>query len=110
MKQARAERRQRRLEACEIVPNAPLRKRFLELNRTEGLSLHDVCMQVGFVKHPKNRPPVGDTSYLQRLLGLRADTRGPRDRSVPTPRETIKYELAVRLAEVLEMDPHEAGV
>lgn len=114
-REAMARRRERQLAACEIVPVAPFRERYLELHRRRDMSLHDVARIMEWSKHKRDDPRWGTTNswddgYAARVLGLRAEIPGKKDRGVMRHRETISYEVGVKLCDALGMDYHEGGV
>lgn len=78
----------------DLVPNGPLRQAYLE----GGHSPAALARHLGMVE-PDGKPEV---SRVERLLGL-----APNGRSVTW---VLAYDLAVRLADVLGVEPHAAGV
>lgn len=97
-----------RLAQVEAVPNAPLRERFLTLYEAGALTLSSLCERAGIMRVQRDRDRrTPDTSYALRALGLIPQGGG---RGGARLRTHVPYELAVRLADALGMDPHEAGV
>jgi hypothetical protein len=93
----------------QTVPNAPLRERFLLLNRRGELTMRGLASLVGY-----------DPSNLNRQLGL-ARTAGSKKvigrgdkkqvRFYPgTVCDRIDLKLATRVAEALGLDPFEADL
>jgi hypothetical protein len=97
-----------------MVPVAPFRTRFLELQGRGEMTLSELCIHVGWVYRPapsrlqaeRRRPGAikADTSRAARTLGLkrRPDCMGDQ--------EHIKYDQGLKLMRALGMDPHEAGL
>lgn len=79
------------------VPIEPLQHAFFE----SGLSYSEVARRMGWVKHRGHRQS-GDTSRLQRTLGLRRDTR----LKSLEPKSDIDLSVALRIADALGLDPH----
>lgn len=122
--QARVEKTARLVEAGDLVPNKVFRE------RVEFLQAHDphfalttVCLRLAdlgypkFLKRPsgtsKGRSWMGDTSHLERLLGMRdpAPTfRNGRRYTAPHRTEFIRYEFAAALCRALDMWPTDCGV
>ena len=122
---------QRRIDAGDLVPNLPFRERieFLEAHDPE-FTLNQVCFKLadhGYPRFLKDQRPtkrhktlrrVGDTSHLQRLLGMRDQssctkvTKAGEARHYNKPRRTthIEYEMAVALCRALDMYPCDCGV
>jgi hypothetical protein len=87
------------------VPVGPLRDHFIKAYNRGEIAPHDVARQMGWIHAHSGRP---DTSRALRALGLREKTaRGGSPKRYIT---VLEYETAVRLAEAIGMDPHEAGV
>jgi hypothetical protein len=121
----------RRIEAGELVPNAPFRERieFLLAHDPE-FTLNIVCQRLvdhGYPRFVKPQRPTkrhktlrmtGDTSHLQRLLGMRdqasctkvTKTGETRRYNAPTRTTHIEYEVAVALCRALDMYPTDCGV
>lgn len=104
------------LKAFRVVPNAPLRERFLSLEKRGLVCATSVAKRAGLGKNVGGefKP---DSSWVQRLLGLRepaASTKRLKDGTPVTYRQaiatTIDYDLGVRLADALTMPYTEAGV
>lgn len=97
-----------------MVPVAPFRERFLELQAAGEMSLSDLCVHVGWIYRPassrlqaeRRRPGAvkADTSRAARTLGLRRrpDCMGAQ--------EHVTYAQGLKLMRALGMDPHEAGL
>jgi len=122
---------QRRIESGELVPNLPFRERieFLEAHDPE-FTLTNVCFRLadhgypGFVKQqkatPRHKTPrlTGDTSHLQRLLGMRDQssctkfTKAGEARHYDKPRRTthIERDMAEALCWALDMYPVDCGI
>lgn len=86
----------------EFVPNAPLREAF----QRSGMSVNEVCLKMGWLTPDtsgKERSTKGDTTRLERTLGLRADTGGHY-------RTKTTYRNAVLIARVLDIIPATVGV
>lgn len=99
-------RRQRRIEAGELVSNEPYRERLqwlLEFDLPPGMVT--VCERLatqGFTEFGR------DTSYLQRRLGMRRHVsghHGPNGKTYDMTTEWISRELGQALYVALEMDP-----
>lgn len=95
------------------VSNRPLRERFLLLQEREGLSASEVAMRAGFVKRTADGREKVDTSYVLRVLGLMTwasckKANGKRYDGYKS--KVVSYDMAVRLADALNMDYWDAGV
>ena len=122
--ESRFRRRQQQIASGDLVPNKVFR------DRVEFLQAHDpdfslviVCLrlsELGFPNYAKKpsgttrtRKFTGDTSHLQRQLGMRAPAPTYKNgRRYEPPRWTshVSYEFAVALCRALGMDPVDAGV
>ena len=117
---------QRRIEAGELVSNAPFRERieFLQAHDPEFSQSH-LCLKLadnGYPKFAKPQRPTsrhrkgritGDTSHLQRLLGMRDQSsclKNGKRYQPPKRTEWIEYDMAVALCRALEMWPCDCGV
>jgi hypothetical protein len=113
LRRQRQEYKRRQLEALEVVPNAPFRERFLKLQEQGDISTRDICQVMGWMRRrnaqseSRDHP---DGKWLQRKLGIIPDLPKPGALTTPDPRDTIPYEEAVKLADIMGMDYHEAGV
>jgi hypothetical protein len=87
-----------RRQRSDLVPNEPFRQRVLELT-AQGVSKSEICKRLGWVRVQE----FGDTNRLNRALGIAPNPHG-------NVQSTITLEMAARLAEVLEMDPHEVAL
>lgn len=103
------------------VSNAPLRERFLYLEKRGVMTASILAGRLGwFVMVPGGgrsngkRYAAGDMSRVRRTLGIAPESDrcagGGRGRPRGGLRQAIRYELAVQIAFALGMDPHEAGV
>lgn len=96
----------------EVVPNGLLRERFLELHELGKLTAVELAKRLGYVRKgspaSQRRSPVGDATRVERDLGL-ATVPGSNGRP-PSLRLFIPYDLAVRLADLLEVSYHDCGV
>jgi hypothetical protein len=116
----------RRIEAGELVPNAPFRERieFLEAHDPE-FTLAGVCFRLADNGYPrflkeqrvtrrhKTSRVTGDTSHLQRLLGMRDQSSCTKNgKHYDPPRRTthIERDMAVALCWALDMYPVDCGV
>ena len=94
-----------RADRLDYVPLEPLQRRFADLVAADAISATEVARRLGWLR---NAPPsqrsrserVPDTGRASRLLRT--------DRCITQRR--VKYETAADLAEVLGLDPFEAGV
>jgi hypothetical protein len=117
---------QRRIDTGELVPNAPFRERveFLEAHDPD-FTLAQVCLRLadhGYPRFIKEQRPsarhkttrlTGDTSHLQRLLGMRDQSPCRKNgKRYEAPRRTthIEYDMAVALCRALDMYPTDCGV
>ena len=75
-------RRQEAIERCELVPNAPLRERYLRMVAREEVQLADLAELMGLGQK--------GTTDLLRLLGIEA-------RTGRQPTTVMAYDTAVRL-------------
>lgn len=106
--------RQARIDSVELVPVEPMREQYLRLRERGLITMGDVCIHMGWVYRPspgrlraeRRREGVirPDYSRARRELGLerRQDCQGPR--------EYLGYDTALRLSQILGLDPHEAGL
>lgn len=78
------------------IPVAPLQQAVLD----SGLSLSEICRRIGWTKRNGNRTS-GDTSRLQRALGLRRESHS----YARAPNERISLRNALRIAEAIGIDP-----
>lgn len=60
----------RRMDASRIVLNRGLREAVLEANRSRGLSMSEIALRCGRVKHDARGNASGETSWLARRVGL----------------------------------------
>lgn len=93
------------------VPSEPFRRRVEEL-QAQGVSLSQIALRAGWIRLDRGHEK-GDTSYLQRVLGLRTWTSGPWNgvpRGPYEAREHMSYEAAVKLCDALGLDYHEMGI
>lgn len=106
---ARARARERALEQCRVVSVLPLQVRFLELKADNRISPGVIAEEMGWTRtHNGGRRP--DVGRLHRALGLRPHGRDPRMRGEQRCASTIRYEVALKLADLLGLDPVEAGL
>lgn len=87
----------------------PLQKRFLELKAEHRISPGVLAEEMGWVRSHGDGTR-GDVGRLHRALGLRPHGRDPRMRGEQRCATTIRYEVAVKLADLLGLDPQEAGL
>lgn len=97
-----------------MVPNAPFRERFFEMQAQGEITLSQLCVFMGWVYRPsperlraeRRRPGSvkADTSLARRALGI--DRHPCRN----FDKQYVSYETGLRLCRALGMDPHEAGV
>lgn len=106
--QARA--RERAVEECRVVSVLPLQRRYLELKAQDRIQPHLVASEMGWTRDRRGTGRYGDVSRLDRALGLRPHGRDPRMRGEQRCSTTIRYEVALKLADLLGMDPVEAGL
>src|SRR4029077_4306847 len=117
---------QQRIERGDLVPNAPFRERieFLAAHDPE-FTLSQLALRLadrGYPKFAKSQRATsrhktaritGDTSHLQRLLGMRDQSPCNKNgKRYEAPRRTthIEYEMAVALCRALDMYPTDCGV
>lgn len=103
------------------IPVGPFRDAFIKKYNADEMSLVDMAVALGRNKN--------ETSYVQRLLGLRPEkykedyglTLGGKPRTAKGTgtsrsregqvgwryRQKVEYKTAVRLAEILDLDPYE---
>lgn len=86
------------------VPIAPFRDRFVALVNRGELSAQEVARRLGWSYNGTGL----DTGRVQRAFGLKPYTTHGTNH--PRYQVTVTYEMAVQLAEVLEMDPMDAGI
>jgi hypothetical protein len=91
-----------------MVDVVPLREAFV----ASGLTGGEVAQRLGWTKphwrYPTTARPVGDQSRVKRVLGLRQYNPG---QGYPSRyRERMTYDMAVRMAEALNVDPFEVGL
>lgn len=90
-----------------MVPNEPLRERYLYLRKLGKVSPAEMAKAMGCLKMDnKMGKRVADTRDLDRRLGIKPSSQ----RGEPQYRKTVSYDWAVKAARFLNMDPHEAGV
>lgn len=89
----------------ELVTVAPLRMRFLQLERRYGTTSADIARELGWTRKKNGRAQL-DSPRVRRALGLTDRTR----QGARVAQEYVSYDQAVRLARALDMDPFEAGV
>ncbi len=87
--------RHRRLQPR--VPVEPLQRAV----RDSGLTHSEICFRLGWTKRSKGQRS-GDTSRLQRSLGLRNESHSY-NRS---PNQRISLRNALRIADAIGLDPH----
>jgi hypothetical protein len=120
-REAHERRIDREVETLARVPVEPFRERFLLLQK-QGLTRGDVARAMGWV-HRRNpddlarrgcRPDrvayKADTTRVARVLGLTAQSRGGYLVADPCITRAIPYDVAVRLAQILGLDPVDAGL
>ncbi len=92
------------------VPLAPFREAF----ERSGLTANELAFRMGYMRANSTEPKHADSSRIQRLLNLRPGTASTKNgKYYPAHfkyNDTLPYELAVRLAEALGVDPWEVGV
>ncbi len=92
------------------VPLAPFREAF----ERSGITAHELAFRMGYMRRNSKEPRHADTTRALRVLNLRpstASTKGGKyypghfkfDDSVP-------YDVAVRLAKALSVDPVDVGI
>jgi hypothetical protein len=115
--QARTRQRRRLIESGDLVPNQPLRERLQWLLAHDpDITLSTICYALETRGHPgfvrrKGRWPGADSSRLMRVLGMRPrPASGGRPNEKPYFSTHVPYDLAVALAEALDLDPVDAGV
>ena len=106
--QARA--RERAVQECRVVSVLPLQRRYLELKAQDRIQPHLVASEMGWTRDRRGTGRYGDVSRLDRALGLRPHGRDPRMRGEQRCSTTIRYEVALKLADLLGLDPVEAGL
>ena len=87
----------------DLVPNEPLRERFIQLRDSEGLSLGTVAARCGWCG-PDGSP---DYSRVRWALGL-VDGPFPSQPGRRAQRH-VRYETALALAAALDLDPVDVG-
>jgi hypothetical protein len=111
LRAARRRTRQRALEQCREVCNQPFRTRYLELRACDGVTPGELALHMGWKTKDRRGTVVGDHARLHRALGLMS--RAPDRRGVTTERyyqQTLRYETALKMADLLGMDPVDAGL
>lgn len=78
------------------VDNAPLRERYRQLARNDGLTPTEVALRIGWMRSDRRSEP--DGARVKTCLGLYGT------------RKHVTYTTAVLLADALNLDPHEVGV
>jgi hypothetical protein len=90
----------------------PLREAFL----ASRLSADEVARRLGWMRFPRRRRggkvygphEEADGSRVKRALGLRAHKSG--QGSMPQLRQSCSYEMALKLAEAIGVDPVDVGL
>jgi len=95
-------------------PIDPFRDRYVYLRQTGQITAVHVAREMGWYRKPppssnwKQRTRVPDIGHVNRALGLRpSPKRGGQGTAI---RREVRYDTAIRLAEVLGMDPWELGL
>jgi hypothetical protein len=70
-----------RIDASRIVLNRGLRQAVLSAMRSQGLSMSEIALRCGRVKHDSRGNPSGETTWLARRVGISPEGGG----SAPTP-------------------------
>jgi hypothetical protein len=70
-----------RMDASKIVLNRGLRRAVLAAATTQGLTMSEIAMRCGRVKHDSRGKESGETSWLARRLGIAPEG----GKSIPTP-------------------------
>lgn len=91
------------------MPVLPFRERFLYLSKRGEMNTADLCYSIGWVYRPtperaraeRRRPGCvkPDTSHARRVLGIGCHGK-----------DYVTYDVALKLANALGLDPHEAGI
>ncbi len=98
----------RKLYRMELVPNARFRARFLEMEEMGETNLNHLALSLGFVRTRRGRQPYCDTSRVERMLGL--IPLAPNGVGQRQLRLFISHDEAAKLAELLNLDPHDVGL
>jgi hypothetical protein len=93
-----------RVQSSPIVLNRELRQAVLEAVAREGLSMSEVAIRCGRVKRDSRGKVSGETSWLERRIGIRPESGAER----PTPWVHSDV-LALIARRGLGIDPHEVG-
>lgn len=121
-REGHARKRERDRDALRQVHVDPFRERFLLLERAGAITRGQVAQAMGWVSprtmtdklHRGVRPDrvlmKPDASRVSRTLGIAAHSRAKYVHCEPAIRDSIPYDLALRLADVLGLDPMEAGI
>jgi hypothetical protein len=86
------------------VPIEPFRERFTQLEEQGRLTRTALARKLGFVREDKRTGrKLPDATRAARMVGVEPERSG-------RYRKRVKYESAVRLCDVLEIDYFEVGV
>ena len=99
----------RREGEMETVPLQPFREAF----KRSGLNAAEVALRMGYVRS-RRVDQTGDATRLLRLLNLVDSShtikKGKRYGGGLKVHDEIRYDLAVRLAEAMDVDPVDVGI
>ena len=88
------------------VPVEPLATMVARLQTEQGLTLSEICRNLGWYSSG-GRP---DTNRLQRRLGRLSHSTVKRGKLYQSHQKTIGYDLAVKIAKAAGVDPVDAGL
>lgn len=108
-------RHEREIEQCERVSVTPFREKFVRLRETRQMSTSQLCMHMGWVYRPSadvcrregRRPGYVKPSINTALVTLGMGRHHKQNHDLQA---TVTYDVALRLANALGMDPYEAGI
>lgn len=91
---------------AERIDVAPLR----EAVKNSGMSMTGIALEVGFSRTMKGRATrTGDMSRLKRALGITPETVTGHKRA-PYYNKNISYDLAMKIATIIDVDPIDVGL
>jgi len=88
------------------IPVAPLAEAVARMQEEQDLSLSEICRNLGWVKDNGK----SDTTRLQRRLGRMSCMSTHNGKVYRGTQQTIRYELATRIAKAAGIDPVDVGL